>query len=76
MDMIAYARENGFRALHPHASAVNCAFVRRAHDAGIQVNVWTVDEPEQIREMLAAGVDRIITNDPAGALAVCGQNPN
>lgn len=76
MDMIAYARENGFCALHPHASAVNPAFVRRTHDAGIQVNVWTVDEPEQIREMLAAGVDGIITNDPAGALAVCGQEPN
>ncbi|MCI1749667.1 MAG: hypothetical protein LKI24_17520 [Acidipropionibacterium sp.] len=34
--------------------------------------MWTIDEPDQIREAAALGVDAIITNDPAGARAALG----
>ena len=42
----------------------NPDYVTRAHALGMAVNVWTVDNPEDIREMVDAGVDCITTNKP------------
>jgi glycerophosphoryl diester phosphodiesterase len=36
-----------------------------AHEAGLRVMVWTVDEPDRMIELAAARIDGIITNDPA-----------
>jgi glycerophosphoryl diester phosphodiesterase len=44
-------------------------YVARAHDRGHEVHVWTVDRPEDVDEMVALGVDVIITNQPAAVLA-------
>jgi glycerophosphoryl diester phosphodiesterase len=38
--------------------------VARAHDLGVRVVVWTVDEPQVMRRLLDAGVDAIITDRP------------
>jgi glycerophosphoryl diester phosphodiesterase len=43
--------------------------VRRA---GYEVNVWTVDDPELMRRLAAAGASGIITNKPDVARAVLG----
>ena len=40
-------------------------WVKEAHDLGMSVNVWTVDEPADIRAMRDLGVDQITTNKPA-----------
>lgn len=40
-------------------------WVEQAHQLGMNVNVWTVDKPEDIRAMQALGVDYITTNEPA-----------
>lgn len=45
------------------------SYVRRLHEAGNRCYVWTVDTPEQIEAVLAAGVDGIITNRPAEVIA-------
>ncbi|MFN3432267.1 MAG: glycerophosphodiester phosphodiesterase [Candidatus Sericytochromatia bacterium] len=45
--------------------AVAPSDVRAAHDSGLQVHVWTVNEPEDIARMAKAGVDGIITDDVA-----------
>ena len=44
----------------------------RAHAMGLAVNVWTVNAPDDLRAMVAAGVDAVITDRLAEALAVAG----
>jgi glycerophosphoryl diester phosphodiesterase len=43
---------------------VSPRFVKLAHQAGIAVQVWTVDEPDDIRRLLDWGVDGIISDRP------------
>jgi glycerophosphoryl diester phosphodiesterase len=43
---------------------VSPRFVELAHKAGIAVQVWTVDEPNDIRRLLDWGVDGIISDRP------------
>ncbi len=52
-------------ALHPRYNIVDEAFMRRARRRGWRVNVWTVNEPDAMRAMIALGVDAIITDHPA-----------
>ena len=40
-------------------------WVKQAHDLGMSVNVWTVNEPKDIRAMRDLGVDQITTDMPA-----------
>jgi glycerophosphoryl diester phosphodiesterase len=45
-------------------------FVRRAHRAGKAVYVWTLNDPAQMLEAMAVGVDGLITDQPALARGV------
>jgi glycerophosphoryl diester phosphodiesterase len=38
--------------------------VKKAHQLGLTVNVWTVDQEEELRYFITQGVDRITTNEP------------
>ncbi|NEE00778.1 glycerophosphodiester phosphodiesterase family protein [Phytoactinopolyspora halotolerans] len=38
--------------------------VTRAHQRGLRLVVWTVDDPDVMRRLIAAGVDGIITDRP------------
>ena len=40
-------------------------WVKEAQDLGMSVNVWTVDDPKDIRAMRDLGVNQITTNKPA-----------
>ena len=59
----------GHRVFHPNHVAVGPDLVRAAHEAGVTVNTWTVDDPDRIRWLADIGVDGIITNEPAIAVA-------
>jgi glycerophosphoryl diester phosphodiesterase len=48
----------------PHFEAITPIDVQNAHALGLKVVVWTVNEPADIREMLALGVDGITTDYP------------
>ncbi len=63
-DPVAFAKEIGADALHPHSIYVTRRYVEKAHAENIIVNPWTVDSPKSIEKMLNCGVDGIITNHP------------
>jgi glycerophosphoryl diester phosphodiesterase len=51
-------------AVHPDAALVTPARVRLWHGLGYRVAAWTADEPDEIRRLLDAGIDVLITNRP------------
>lgn len=54
-------------AQHPHYSMVNEQYMTWARKHHYRVNVWTVNEADDIRRMCNLGVDMIITDDPKRA---------
>ena len=76
MDAIAAAVEGGHRAVHPFfgmlADEGAATVVEAAHASGIAVNTWTVNEPNEIARLAAAGVDAVVTDVPAEARAALG----
>lgn len=61
---VEFAKKIKADYLHPHFLSVNRRYVRRLHENGIGINVWTVDKEKTARKLLKLGVDGIITNDP------------
>lgn len=53
----------------PEFHLVSAAKVQAAHAAGLHVVPWTVNAPRDWDAMIAAGVDGIITDDPAALIA-------
>lgn len=62
--LVDEAARRGCVAVHPHAALAGPGLVAAAHDAGLAVNVWTVDDPVRMAELVAAGVDGIVTTVP------------
>ena len=46
--------------------------VEHAHRHGVQVHVWTIDEPAEMCALLSLGVDGIVTNYPARLAQLLG----
>ena len=55
---------------------VDGALIRRAHEADLQVHVWTIDDPDEMDRLFDLGVDGVMTDRPAvlrGVLEARGQ---
>ena len=52
------------KAIHPSLGIITRDNTRQSQDAGFKVNVWTVNEREDIRRMIDFGVDGIISDYP------------
>lgn len=64
-NFVDLAREAGATIVSPYYLLVTKGRVEEAHKAGLQVVPWTVDSPGDWDRMIDAGVDAIITDDPA-----------
>lgn len=68
--MAAHVAAAGHHALHPWDGTVDAAYVAAARAHGLEVNVWTVDDPARMAALVALGVDGICTNVPDLARSV------
>jgi len=71
LDPWVYASHVNAVAIHPYYHVLKgypCQ-VKPCHENKIKVNTWTVDDTADIDLMLKIGVDMLITNKPAEALA-------
>lgn len=62
-------RDSGAGGVCIHKGLATPARLREMEAMGLSVVVWTVDEPEEIRAVLRAGVAAVITNYPARGVA-------
>jgi glycerophosphoryl diester phosphodiesterase len=64
LQSIEKAQELGVRQFLPRADRVTPEIIAAAHQADLRVVVWTVNEIGDMRTMMAAGVDGIISDYP------------
>ncbi len=68
-DFVTIAHEGGdAQIVSPYFALVTHEKVEAAHRAGIQVVPWTANKPELWDKLIAAGVDAIISDDPAALI--------
>jgi len=65
-DTIALALNAGHSEIHLPEARVEAGFVARAHEAGLLVLAYTVNDAARARELDAMGVDGVFSDDPAG----------
>ena len=73
-DEARYAVEQKAFAVHPHWR--NChrdGYMESMKAAGICVHPWTVDDPDEIGELMRMGIQAVISNKPDVALKVAGR---
>lgn len=63
-----YAKKLDMYAIHPSITNVRGTdLIEKAHDKGLKVNIWTVNDEKDIDDLIHAGADGIITNVPKKA---------
>jgi glycerophosphoryl diester phosphodiesterase len=71
-DLVETAQRLGCAAIHPGLAALFPPLIASAHAAGLRVNTWTANTPEQVQRAAEAGADEITTDFPAMALQALG----
>ncbi len=51
-------------AIAPQSASVDAELIAAAHDHGLRVQPWTVNDPAQIERLMLLGVDGVITDAP------------
>ena len=64
MMALEWARAAGVNSLGLHHTLCDAVLVKAAHEAGILVGVFTVNDADTMRRLESAGVDLIITDRP------------
>jgi glycerophosphoryl diester phosphodiesterase len=69
-DAVKLSIDVGARQLCPRLTLVTSDLVQEAHRADLHVATWTVDQPEEMRAVIALGVDGVMTDFPDRLQAV------
>lgn len=64
-NFVQVARDGGATIVSPHYMLVTKGRVEEAHKAGLQIVPWTANTPKDWDKLIEAGVDALITDDPA-----------
>jgi glycerophosphoryl diester phosphodiesterase len=48
-------------------------FLEAAHGRGVRVDVWTINDPDEMRRMLDLGADGVMTDCPEELTVVLGE---
>ena len=72
-DLGAYAKTVGAASWNPDVEAARGDAIKNAHDNGIEVHTWTVNDKANWERLSSQGVDAIITDDPEGLLRFEGR---
>ena len=67
------AKEVGFSFLHPEYKVISEEMLNEAKACGLGINAWTINDPEEVRNLMAWGVEGTITNDPKMCLKAIGR---
>ena len=72
LDALALCHSHGHGSFHPFvgllAGEMAEQIVVRAHELGVRVNTWTVNDDDEVRRLAAAGIDGIVTDVPDAAI--------
>src|SRR5262245_33121077 len=68
-DFVEIGKEAGAKIISPEYHLVTPEQVKAAHAAGFEVLPWTANTPEDWNKLVTAGVDGIISDDPAALIA-------
>jgi glycerophosphoryl diester phosphodiesterase len=63
-NIVAVAATCQAEAVHPGTNLVSAELVRRAHDRGLKVNVWTANRWSTLRTLISLGVDGVFSDYP------------
>ena len=47
--------------------------IRNLHKKGLKANVWTIDKPKTIKDLISKGIDQVTTNNPMAAREILGE---
>lgn len=71
IDVIDYVKAHGGSALHPALFRIEGEeYVRKAYEAGLDINTWTVNQPEHMEMACRMHITTIITNYPDKAMEI------
>jgi len=77
VEVVDLSADRGHVAVHPDLRALGGPevheFIRHAHERGLDVNVWTVNEPADMARLAELGVDALVTDVPDVALLTLAQ---
>lgn len=66
----ARLREIGVRDINVDHRLMDADLVLAAHAHGLQVTLWTVNDPQEMERFMRAGADTLVTDRPDVALAI------
>jgi glycerophosphoryl diester phosphodiesterase len=72
--IVEHALEIGARQLAPRADLVSADLLERAHKQDLQAVCWTVNQPDDMRALINAGVDGIMTDYPDRLVAALDES--